>query len=174
MNLGPTTPATCTKLAKVSLISTGMTVTGTTKDVICTTVAPTEASQRSLRSLNISLTMKITMAKRDQVSQLGSSATRIHSTPTIMNVASQKHRDLPTTTAIGSARAVRMSFGTTATGKNRTAPGWKVKTKTGSEATRTDMKEATGMPYSTTQNRPGTRTLTGSTYKCSSVALKTG
>ena len=74
MNLGPTTPATCTKLAKVSLISTGMTVTGTTKDVICTTVAPTEASQRSLRSqrsLNISLTMKITMAKRDQVSQLG-------------------------------------------------------------------------------------------------------
>ena len=173
MNLGPTTPVTCTKLAEVSLISTGMTVTGTTKDVICTTVAPMEASQRSQRSLNISLTMKITMAKRDQVSQLGSSATRIHST-TIMDVASQKHRDLPTTTAIGSARAVRMSFGTTATGKNRTAPGWKVKTKTGSEATRTDMKEATGMPYSTTQNRPGTRTLTGSTYKCSSVALKTG
>ena len=173
MNLGPTTPATCTKLAKVSLISTGMTVTGTTKDVICTTVAPTEASQRSQRSLNISLTMKITMAKRDQVSQLGSSATRIHST-TIMDVASQKHRDLPTTSAIGMAPAVRMSFGTTATGKNRTAPGWRVKTKTGSEATRTDMKEATGMPYSTTQNRPGTRTLTSSTYKCSSVALKTG
>ena len=135
-------------------MSTGMTVSGMTKDVTCTmehilVMSMIKKNQRInlmiKKSQRIKLMIMLMMVILVQVSENGSSAIL---QPLIICAKVLRCRNLPTMIAIGMVRTARTNFGLIATGQNKIAHGCKGKIKTGSEDTRKAMKEDIGMVYS--------------------------
>ena len=89
--------------------------------------------------------MKPMMVNQGQASKIGYSATKNPTTWIIMHVENQKLRDPPTTIATGTAKIVKTNSGSNATGKNKTAHGWKARIKTGSEDTKKATRVVIGM-----------------------------
>ena len=125
-------------------MNTGMTVSGMTKDAICMKVH-TLAMIMTMKSQITNLMMKLMMVNQDQASKIGSSATKNLTIWIIIHVEIQKLRDLPIMIVTGTVKTVRTNSGSNATGKNKTAHGWKARIKTGSEDTKKATRVAIGM-----------------------------
>ena len=123
-------------------MSTGMTVSGMTKDVTSTKEL---ILVMTMVTMNQTTYLMITpmMVKLVPNSKSGSLVMRDLATQIGMAVVIPKHRETPTITAIGMARNVRMNIGSIATGKkNKTAHGCLVKIQTTSEDSRRAKKLA--------------------------------
>ena len=123
MILGLSTTVTCGKAVKVSSMNTGMTVSGMTKDVTSTKEAIPVATIMMIHMITC-LMITLMMVKQVPTSKIGSIVMKDPHIRIGMDVVNLKIREMPTTTAIGMAKTVRMISGSIATGKNKTAHGW--------------------------------------------------
>ena len=104
-------------------MNTGMTVSGMTKDVTSTKEAIPVATIMMIHMITC-LMITLMMVKQVQTSKIGSIVMKDPHIRIGMDVVNLKIREMPTTTAIGMAKTVRMISGSIATGKNKTAHGW--------------------------------------------------
>ena len=123
MILELSTTVTCGKAVKVSSMNTGMTVSGMTKDVTSTRETILVVTMVIMNQTTC-LMITIMMVKLVQTSKSGSIVMKDPHIRIGMDVVNLKIREMPTTTAIGMAKTVRMISGLIATGKNKTAHGW--------------------------------------------------
>ena len=104
-------------------MNTGMTVSGMTKDVTSTRETILVVTMVIMNQTTC-LMITIMMVKQVPTSKSGSIVMKDPHIRIGMDVVNLKIREMPTTTAIGMAKTVRMISGLIATGKNKTAHGW--------------------------------------------------
>ena len=154
-------------------MNTGMTVSGMTKDVTSTKEAIPVATIMMIHMITC-LMITLMMVKQVQTSKIGSTVMKDPHIRIGMDVVNLKIREMPTTTAIGMAKTVRMISGSIATGKNKTAHGCKAKIKTTSEDIKRAKLVAMKKLSVNSQDNQEMLTLMSSIFRCSSTALRTG